>query len=170
MPGPRTARQLRRDALGQDGLRQGRRGHSIGKHRVGLAVVDVADDAPTGTARGLLRGIVTALLLDLSAAAIPIGLPTVLRQATPDAWHVGGASYLALLVLVVPLVVATDRGLADRVARTRVVRARGADALTTPARRRLLTWIDAAGVAGLLAVAITYIAFYSPLLRFPDLL
>ncbi len=40
-----------------NGLRQGLRGHSIGKHRVGLAVVDVGDGAPTGAARGILRGV-----------------------------------------------------------------------------------------------------------------
>ncbi|MBC7560099.1 MAG: RDD family protein, partial [Dermatophilaceae bacterium] len=76
-----------------NGWRQGLRGHSIGKHRVGLAVVDVVDGTPTGRVRGLLRGVLTAVLLDLAAAAVPIGLPTVLRRLTPDSWHVGGAAY-----------------------------------------------------------------------------
>jgi hypothetical protein len=151
-----------------NGLRQGIRGHSLGKHRVGLAVVDVRDDAPTGPVRGLLRGIVVAVLLDLAVAAIPIGLPTVLRRLTPESWHFGGAAYLALLVLVVPLLLPSDRGIPDRIARTKVVRGTGADAVTTSGRRQVLAAIDILGVVGLLAVAVAYIAFYSPLLRFPD--
>ena len=75
-----------------NGIRQGMRGHSIGKHRVGLSVVDVATDRPTGAARGLLRGVIMAVLLDLAVAAIPIGLPTSLRRLTPDNWHFGGAA------------------------------------------------------------------------------
>ena len=151
-----------------NGLRQGLRGHSIGKHRVGLAVVDVGDDAPTGAARGVLRGLVMALLLDLAVAAIPIGLPTVLRRLTPESWHFGGAAYLALIVLVVPLLISSDRGFADRIVRTKVIRATGHDAMTTWARQRVLVAVDIAGVAGLLGVAIIYIAYYSPLLQFPD--
>ncbi|MEJ7633498.1 RDD family protein [Aeromicrobium sp.] len=152
-----------------NGLRQGVRGHSIGKHRVGLAVVDVGDGAPTGAGRGLVRGLTMAVLLDLAAAAIPIGLPTVLRRLTPEEWHVGGAAYLALIVLVIPLLVPTDRGLADRLARTEVIRATGADAVTSPRRRTVLTIIDIVGVMGLLAVAAAYIVYFAPLLRFPDL-
>lgn len=151
-----------------NGLRQGMRGHSLGKHRVGLAVVDVDDDTPTGAVRGLLRGVVMAVLLDLAVAAIPIGLPTVLRRLTPDSWHFGGAAYLALLVLLVPLVLSNDRGLADRLARTKVVRGSGADAITSEPRQRLLVALDVAGVLGVLAVEISYIAYFSPLLRFPD--
>jgi hypothetical protein len=152
-----------------NGLRQGLRGHSIGKHRVGLAVVNVGDDAPTGAARGILRGLVMAALLDLAVAAIPIGLPTVFRRLTPGSWHFGGAAYLALLVLLVPLWLSSDRGFADRVARTKVVRATGGDAITAWGRARILVALDTAGVLGLLAVAISYIAYYSPLLRFPEL-
>ena len=151
-----------------NGLRQGLRGHSIGKHRVGLAVVDVGNDAPTGAARGLLRGLVMAVLLDLAVAAIPIGLPTVFRRLTPESWHFGGAAYLALLVLLVPLLLSSDRGFADRIARSKVVRATGTDAVTTWERARILVALDVAGVVGLLAVAISYIAYYSPLLRFPE--
>ena len=151
-----------------NGLRQGLRGHSIGKHRVGLAVVDVGDDAPTGAARGILRGLVMAVLLDLAVAAIPIGLPTVLRRLTPESWHFGGAAYLALIVLIVPLLLSSDRGFADRIARTKVVRATGTDAMTTWGRQRILVAVDVAGVVGLLGVAIVYIAYYSPLLRFPE--
>lgn len=151
-----------------NGLRQGLRGHSIGKHQVGLAVVDVGDEAPTGAARGILRGVIMAALLDLAAAAIPIGLPTVFRRLTPDSWHFGGAAYLALIVLVLPLMLSSDRGFADRVARTKVVRGTGAGATTTDSRQRILVALDAAGVLGLLAVAVIYIAYYSPLLRFPD--
>jgi uncharacterized RDD family membrane protein YckC len=152
-----------------NGLRQGLRGHSIGKHRVGLAVVDVETGAPTGAARGVLRGLVMAVLLDLAAAAIPIGLPTVLRRSTPEAWHVGGAAYLALLVLLVPLLLPTDRGLADRLVRTRVVRGVGERAVTSERRSRLLTVIEVLGVVGLLTVALTYIVFFAQVLQFPRL-
>nr|MCW2727407.1 hypothetical protein [Aeromicrobium sp.] len=152
-----------------NGLRQGVRGHSVGKHRVGLAVVDVTSGRPTGAARGVLRGLVMAVLIDLAAAAIPIGLPTVLRRLTPEAWHFGGAAYLALIVLLVPLVLSTDRGLADRIARTKVVLGSGDRAVTTETRSRWLTVIDAVGVIGLLTVALTYIVFFAQVLRFPDL-
>lgn len=151
-----------------NGLRQGLRGHSIGKHQVGLAVVDVGDEAPTGPVRGILRGLIMAVLLDLAAAAIPIGLPTVLRRLTPESWHFGGAAYLALIVLVLPLLLSSDRGFADRIARTKVIRGTGADAMTTWGRHRILVALSVAGVLGLLTVAIIYIAYYSPLLRFPD--
>lgn len=150
-----------------NGLRQGLRGHSIGKHRVGLAVVDVGGDAPTGPARGILRGVIMAVLLDLAVAAIPIGLPTVFRRLTPESWHFGGAAYLALIVLIVPLLISSDRGFADWIARTKVIRGTGAGAMTTWHRQRVLVALDVAGVAGLLGVAITYIAYYSPLLHFP---
>jgi len=153
-----------------NGLRQGIRGHSIGKHRVGLAVVDVDSNGVTGPWRGLLRGVVLAALLDLAIAAIPIGLPTTLRRLTPDSWHVGGAAYLALLLLVVPLLIPTSRGFADWVTRTRVVRGVGADAVTAAPRRRALVLLDVAGLIGVLAVALSYIAFFSPVvLRFPGL-
>jgi hypothetical protein len=152
-----------------NGLRQGVRGHSAGKHRVGLAVVDTRTGRPTGAARGVLRGVVVAVLLDLAAAAVPIGLPTVLRRLTPEAWHVGGAAYLALLVLVVPILLSTDRGLADRVARTEVVRGVGEHAVTGERRSRWLAVVEVLGVAGLMTVAITYIAFFAQVLRFPRL-
>lgn len=156
--------------IANNGWRQGVRGHSIGKHRVGIVVVDVSTGAPTGPARGLLRGVVMAVLLDLAAAAVPIGLPTVLRRLTPDAWHVGGAAYVALIVLLVPILLSTDRGVADRIARTEVVRGVGATAITTAERSRWLTVIDVLGVVGLLTVALTYIAFFVRVLRFPDLI
>jgi uncharacterized RDD family membrane protein YckC len=152
-----------------NGYRQGVRGHSIGKHRLGLRVVDRQGDRPLGAARGVLRGVVMAVLLDLAAAAIPIGLPTALRRLTPESWHVGGAAYLALLLLLVPLLVRTDRGFADVVAGSRVVAATGADATTAPERRRALVALDVAGVVGVLALALTYVAYFSPLLRFPSL-
>ena len=152
-----------------NGLRQGLRGHSIGKHRVGLAVVDVRTGAPTGAARGVVRGLVMAVLLDLAAAAVPVGLPTVLRRLTPEAWHVGGAAYLALLVLLVPLLLSTDRGVADRLVGTRVVLGVGERAVTSERRSRVLTVIEVLGVVGLLSVALAYIAFFAQVLRFPDL-
>lgn len=153
--------------LWNNGLRQGLRGHSIGKHRSGLRVVDPADGEPVGAARGLLRGAVTAVLLDLAVAAVPVGLPTVLRRATPDEWHVGAATYVALLLLVVPLLLPTDRGVADLLVRTRVVRAEGADALTRPARRRALVVLDVVGVLGVVAVAALYLSFFWPLIWQP---
>lgn len=156
--------------LWNNGYRQGVRGHSIGKHRVGIAVVDRGDEAPTGPVRGLVRGVIMAVLLDLAAAAIPIGLPTVLRSATPEAWHIGATAYLALAVILVPLLLPTERGLADWLLRTKVVRATGADATTRPSRRRTLVVLDVVGVLGVAAVASTYVAFYWPLLwQFPEL-
>jgi hypothetical protein len=156
--------------LWNNGYRQGVRGHSIGKHRVGIAVVDRGDDAPTGAVRGLLRGLIMVVLLDLSAAAIPIGLPTVLRSSTPEAWHIGATAYIALILILVPLLLPTERGVADWLLRTKVVRATGDDATTRPSRRRALIALDVVGVLGVAAVAITYIAFYWPLIwQFPNL-
>lgn len=154
--------------VANNGLRQGLRGHSIGKHRVGLAVVDIVTGRPTGAARGLLRGVVAAVLLDLAAAAVPIGLPTVLRRLTPEALHVGAAAYVALVVLVVPLLLASDRSVADRIARTKVVRGVGEHAITSERRSRWVTVIEVLGVLGLLTVAVTYIVFFAQLLHFPD--
>ena len=156
--------------LWNNGYRQGVRGHSIGKHRLGIVVVDRGDDAPSGAVRGLLRGLIMVVLLDLAAAAIPIGLPTVLRSATPEAWHIGAFAYIALVVILVPLLLPTERGLADWLLRTKVVRATGADATTRPGRRRALIALDIAGVLGVAAVASTYVAFYWPLIwQFPEL-
>ncbi|MGH3458533.1 hypothetical protein [Aeromicrobium sp.] len=156
--------------LWNNGYRQGVRGHSIGKHRSGIAVVDRGDDAPTGVARGLARGLIMVVLLDLAAAAIPVGLPTVLRSATPESWHFGVTAYIALAVILVPLLLPTDRGLADWLLRTKVVRATGADATTRPGRRRALVVLDVVGVVGVLAVVTTYVAFYWPLIwQFPSL-
>jgi hypothetical protein len=154
-----------------NGVRQGLRGHSIGKHRVGIAVVDVGDDAPIGPWRGLLRGTLTAVLLDLAVAAIPIGLPTVLRRLTPESWHVGGAAYVALILLLVPLLIPSERGFADLIARSKVVPGSGAEAVTDPGRRRALVLLDAVGVLGVLGVAASYVSFFWPLIwHFPGLL
>lgn len=156
--------------LWNNGLRQGVRGHSIGKHREGLLVVDPATGRVTGAARGLLRGLVAAVLLDLAVAAVPIGLPTVLRTATPDAWHLGLAAYLGLLALLVPLLLGMHRGVLDRVARTEVVRGTGADAATSTPRRRALVVLDVVGVLGVLAVCVAHLSFMWPLLwRWPGL-
>jgi hypothetical protein len=153
-----------------NGWRQGVRGHSIGKHREGLAVVDRATGRPTGAARGLLRGLVAAVLLDLSVAAVPIGLPTVLRAGTPDAWHLGAAAYLALLVLLVPLLLGMRRGVLDRVAGTEVVRGTGAAASTSQPRRQALVVLDVIGVVGVLAVCAAHLSFVWPLIwRWPGL-
>ena len=145
--------------LWNNGFRQGVRGHSIGKHRLGIAVVDRGDGAPSGVVRGLLRGFIMVLLLDLAAAAIPIGLPTVLRSATPAAWHIGAFAYIALIVILVPVLLPTERGLADWLLRTKVVRATGADATTRPERRRALVALDVVGVLGVASVAIMHMAF-----------
>lgn len=156
--------------LWNNGIRQGLRGHSIGKHRVGLRVVDVGTGSPTGALRGAVRGLVMAVLLDLSVAAIPIGLPTVLRRLTPESWHFGGAAYLALLVLVIPIVLQSRRGLADLIARTKVVEATGDGAGIAPRRRQVLELLDVLGVVGVVAVAANYVVFYWPLFfHFPHL-
>ncbi len=157
--------------LWNNGLRQGVRGHSIGKHRESLRVVRAGDGGPTGAARGLLRGLAAAVLIDLAVAAVPIGLPTVLRSATPDAWHLGFAAYLGLLALLVPLLLGMHRGVLDRVAGPEVVRARGDDAATSVPRRRALVVLDVVGVVGVLAVCAAQLAFMWPLLwRWPGLL
>ncbi|GAA0210660.1 hypothetical protein GCM10008944_30920 [Cytobacillus oceanisediminis] len=154
-----------------NGWRQGVRGHSIGKHREGLLVVRPGTARPTGAPRGLLRGLTAALLLDLAVAAIPIGLPTVLRRFTPEAWHVGAAAYVAVLLLLVPLLVGLRRGVLDRVAGTEVVRAVGADAVTSDPRRRALVVLDLVGLAGVLAVCAAHLSFVWPLIwRWPGLL
>lgn len=153
--------------LWNNGFRQGVRGHSIGKHREGIEVVDRKTREPAGALRGVLRGLVVAVLLDLSIAALPLGLPTVLRRVTPDSWHVGGATYLALALLLVPLVLSVDRRLADWVSGTEVVRG---DTQTSASHRRILSLLDLIGIAGVLGLAIAHIVFFAPLLRFPTLL
>ncbi|MBK5215983.1 MAG: RDD family protein [Propionibacteriales bacterium] len=155
--------------LWNNGIRQGHRGHSIGKHRIGIRVVDTNTGEPTGAARGFLRGLILVLLLDLSVAAIPVGFPTVLRDFAPESLRFGGAAYLALAVLVIPFLFRARRGFADVVAHTKVMQAVGADATLGENRRRVLMLVDVVGVLGVLAVAANYIAFYSPLLfRFPS--
>lgn len=150
--------------LWNNGWRQGRRGHSLGKHREGVAVVDVTSGQPTGALRGLVRGLAVVVLLDLSAAAVPIDLPTVLRRSTPDSWHLGFATYLALALLVVPLLFSLDRMVTDRVAGTQVVEG----ARTSAGRSRIVLLLELVGVVGVLGLAVAYIAFFSPLIRFPD--
>ncbi len=152
-----------------NGIRQGIRGHSIGKHRIGLSVVDAETGEPTGPGRGLTRGIIMAVLLDLAVAAIPIGLPTSLRRLTPESWHFGGAAYIALIVLVVPIVLKSRRGFADVLVRSQVVKATGEDAVLASGRRHVLEFLDIVGVVGVIAVAANYILFYWPLFfRFPN--
>lgn len=154
-----------------NGWRQGVRGHSIGKHREGLLVVRAGTLDPTGPLRGLLRGVVAALLLDLAVAAIPIGLPTVLRRFTPDAWHVGAAAYVAVLLLLVPLLLGLRRGALDRLVGTEVVKAVGDEAVTSEPRRRALVVLDLVGLAGVLAVCAAHLSFVWPLIwRWPGLL
>lgn len=156
--------------LWNNGWRQGVRGHSIGKHREGLLVVDVTTRRAPGAVRGLLRGLVTALLIDLVAAAVPVGLPTVLRSFTPDAWHVGAVAYVGVVLLVVPLVLPIRRHVPDLVAHTQVVRAEGEGATTSEPRRRALVVLDVVGVVGVLAVCAAYLSFFWPLLwRWPAL-
>lgn len=156
--------------LWNNGWRQGARGHSIGKHREGLLVADVTTGRPVGPWRGLLRGLVTVALIDLVVAAVPVGLPTVLRTFTPDAWHVGAFAYVGVVLLLVPLVLPVRRGVPDLVARTEVVRAVGEGATTSQPRRRALVVLDLVGLAGVLTVCAAYLAFFWPLLwRWPAL-
>lgn len=150
--------------LWNNGLRQGLRGHSVGKHRVGLRVVDPGTGRAVGAWRGLARGVVVVVLLDLAFAAVPIGIPTVLRRATPESWHVGGAAYVALLLLLVPLVLPLGRDVADLLSRSRVVRATGPGAVTDATHLRALVALDVVGVVGVLVLAVLYIGFYGSLL------
>lgn len=149
--------------LWNNGLRQGIRGHSIGKHRVGIRVVDPGTGEPTGAIRGLFRGLIMAVLLDLAVAAIPIGLPTVFRRLTPESLHFGGAAYLALIVLLVPFFIKSRRGLADLLVRSTVVQSTGSDAALASSRRHILEFLDIVGVLGVIAVAANYVLFYWPL-------
>ncbi len=152
------------------GIRQGIRGHSIGKHRVGLMVADVGTREPVGLLRGAIRGLLLAFLVDVAAVAVPIGLPTVLRVTTPESWHIGVTTYIAAALLLIPVIFPLRRDLADRLLHTEIIRASGADAVTSPNRRKALVVLDIAGVLGVAAVMSTYLAFYAPfILRFPPL-
>jgi hypothetical protein len=152
------------------GIRQGIRGHSIGKHRLGLMVADVATRQPVGVVRGAIRGLLLAFLVDVAAVAVPIGLPTVLRLTTPDEWHIGVTTYIAALLLLIPVVFPLRRDLADRLLHTEIIRASGSDAVTSPNRRKALVVLDVLGVLGVVTVMATYLAFYAPfILRFPPL-
>lgn len=153
------------------GIRQGVRGHSVGKHRVGLVVADVATREPVGLVRGAIRGALLAVLLDLSVAAVPVGLPTVLRAITPDqSGYIGLVTYVAAALLLVPVLLPIRRDLADRLLRTEIVRASGADAVTSPTRRKALVALDVLGIVGVAAVMATYLGFYGPLIfDFPGL-
>lgn len=146
--------------LWNNGLRQGLRGHSIGKHRSGLRVVSRGSGQPVGAVRGVARGLVVVGLFDLALAAVPVGLPTVLRRLIPDEWHVGGAAYVAVVLLLISLLPFT-RTVPDLLLRTEVVRT---DDRTSPRRRRALAVLDVVGVVGVLAVCVTYLAFFWPLL------
>jgi hypothetical protein len=147
------------------GIRQGLRGHSIGKHRVGLLVADVGTREPVGLARGALRGLLLVLLLDLSVAAVPGNLPTVLRALTPtQSGHIGLVTYIAVALLVAPFLMSIRRDLADRLLHTEILRASGANAVTSPRRRRALVVLDALGVLGVAAVMAVYVVYWWPLL------
>jgi len=152
------------------GVRQGMRGHSIGKHRLGLRVVDVDSGEPIGFVRGAIRGVILAVLVDLSVAAVPARLPTVLRETTPDSWHIGAATYAAVLLLAVPVLFSFRRDFADNLLRTEIIRASGADAVTAQNRQVALIVLEVAGLLGVAAVMATYVAFWWPLfLQFPGL-
>ena len=151
------------------GIRQGIRGHSIGKHRVGLLVADVATREPVGWVRGAIRGLLLVLLLDLSLAAVPVNLPTVLRAITPtQSGHIGLVTYVAFALLLIPLIFSLRRDLADRLLRTEIIRASGANAVTSPTRRKALVALDVIGILGVAAVMAVYLAYWWPLLwQFP---
>lgn len=145
------------------GIRQGIRGHSIGKHRVGLVVADIATREPVGLVRGAFRGALIALLVDLAVAALPVRLPTVLRALTPDqAGHIGLVTYIAAALLLLPVILPIRRDIADRLLRTEIVRASGAGAVTSPRRRKALIALDVVGVLGVAAVMGTYLAYWWP--------
>jgi hypothetical protein len=147
------------------GIRQGMRGHSVGKHRVGLLVADVATREPVGWVRGAIRGLLLCLLLDLSAAAVPVGLPTVLRAITPvQSGHIGLVTYVAVGLLLVPLVFSIRRDFADRLLRTEIIRASGHNAVTSVRRRKALIALDVLGVLGVAIVMAIYLAYWWPLL------
>ena len=101
------------------------------KHRLGIAVVDTGDGAPTGVVRGLARGLIMVVLLDLAAAAIPIGLPTVLKSATQRAARRRHRLHRAHRPAD-PVAAAHRSRTRGPVVRTTVVRARGDDATTLP--------------------------------------
>lgn len=145
------------------GIRQGIRGHSIGKHRVGLLVVDVGTREPVGWVRGATRGVLIAVLVDLAAAAVPVRLPTVLRALTPDqAGHIGLVTYIAAALLLIPIIFSFRRDVTDRLLHTEIIRATGANAVTSPMRRRALVVLDVAGVLGVAAVMATYLGYWWP--------
>lgn len=147
------------------GIRQGIRGHSIGKHRVGLIVADVGTREPVGVVRGAFRGLLLALLVDLSVAAVPLDLPTVLRAITPtQSGHIGLVTYVAAALILIPLIFSIRRDFADRLLRTEIVRASGANAVTSPRRRLALVALDVLGVLGAGAVMAIYLAYWWPLL------
>jgi hypothetical protein len=147
------------------GIRQGIRGHSIGKHRVGLLVADAATHEPVGWVRGAIRGLLLVLLLDLSVAAVPVSLPTVLRALTPtQSGHLGLLTYVAVGLLLFPIAFSIRRDLADRLLRSEILRASGANAVTSPARRKALVALDIIGVVGVTAVMAVYLAYWWPLL------
>lgn len=152
--------------LWNNGLRQGVRGHSIGKHRAGLAVVDAGTRRVIGPWRGVLRGLAVVVLVDLAVAAIPIGLPTAIRVLTPDSWHLGFVTYLALVLLLATVLLPSRRRLLDLVVNTEVVDTPA----TTGMHRRLGTGLELLGVAGVLALCVVYIVGITPLIRFPGFL
>lgn len=151
------------------GIRQGIRGHSIGKHRVGILVADVGTREPVGLVRGAFRGALLAILLDLAVAAVPIGLPTVLRAMTPDqTGHVGLVTYIAAAMLMIPIVFSFRRDFADHLLHTEIIRASGANAVTSPLRRKALVVLNVAGVLGVAAVMAVYVFYWWPLIwQFP---
>jgi hypothetical protein len=77
-------------------------------------------------------------------------------------------TYLAAALLLIPLIFSIRRDLADRLLRTEVIRASGADAVTSPSRRKALVALDIIGVLGVAAVMTVYLAYWWPLLwQFP---
>ncbi len=152
--------------LWNNGLRQGVRGHSIGMHRVGVRVVDRRADETIGAARGLVRGLVQLVLLDVLLTALPFALPTVLRSATPDAWHVGIAAYVVVVAGVLMVVLPQLPNPADLLAGSRVVEATGEDARLTAQRRRLVTALEVVGVVGVVAVTASYVWSLQPVFAY----
>ena len=153
-----------------NGLRQGIRGHSIGKHRMGLKVVDVGDDAPTGAmersaARSRHGG---------SARSVgrrhPDRPADRLASSDPGELALRGSG-LSRAPRAPGSAAAADRSRLCRLGHPYQGRTRGGCRRShRSSRRRALVVLDVAGVAGVLGVALLYIFFFSPfLLQFPRL-
>jgi len=96
---------------------------------------------------------------------VPVGLPTALRAITPNqSGHIGLVTYVAGALLLIPLIFSNRRDLADRLLRTEIIRASGANAVTSPIRRKALAALNVIGIVGVAAVMSVYLAYWWPVL------